>query len=493
MSVKAPLLLRVSALALLTLSASACSSSLAVTTDSPRLAHLAEHHDAAVAGLRAEVQIPVPLTEGESGYTHGRETLDSVLRYTLGSNPSVREATLGLVSASVGPAQAIAAYMPTMSLDFGAGATDNSGMTSVGRSHHAGGMFSWTLWDNGAAKLRENREIYKTLAAVASIGERVEVVALSAAQPYVDQFRLRQSVTLAKADIAYHEQLLARVTALRDSGVSSATDVADVSARLSGAKRRLADVQQSMDDSAAIYKRFVGQTPSAGMAQPKSVAVEKTAEAAVKAAQGHPSLRIADAEIKAAVEAGYAIDRERGGSLGIKANLAGLVSAATLAHPAVALGTAFLSFTAPLLDGGSNDLALRRAVSSAEIAIARRVEIGRAIEQAVTQSHNALIAARRHEILAKAQAADLERVAAGRLAEFETARATIVQVLDANAQFMAARIADVNARYASLFAGYRVLAAQGKLNETMGLTNFRSAVVDGIADPFEAASTIKSR
>lgn len=476
-------------IALLALSTSACSSSMSMTPNSPQLQSLEPYRDQAM--LKVPVQVPVPFSESESGYAEGRETIESVLRYAIGSNPAVRESTLGLVSASIGPAQAIQAYAPTFSLDLGAGATDNSGQTSVGRSHHAGGIFSWTAWDNGAAKLRENRELYRTLSALATVGERIEVVGLGIGESYLDVPRHRQLVALAEENIKVHEKLLGIVNGLLESRIASATDVADVNARLQGAKRRLVDAKQMLGDAEARYLRVVGQRPGKSMAIPKPISISGGAEAAVKAADSHPSIRINDAEIRAAVENGYAIDAEKGGSLGIKANIAGLVSAATLAHPAVALGTAFLSFTTPLLDGGDIDLRLRRAVSSAEIAIARREDIGRLIGYAVRQSHNAMTAAVEQEKLTRKQSAELAKVAEGRLAEYQIGKASIVQVLDAQNDLLMAKSAEVSAHYAYIFSGYRVLASQGKLNESLGLTSFRTTTVDGSADPFAPVSTIR--
>ena len=63
-------------------------------------------------------------------------------------------------------------------------------------------------------------------------------------------------------------------------------------------------------------------------------------------------------------------------------------------------------------------------------------------------------------------------------------RRSILDVLDAEAERFQAASAAVSARYAALFSGYRVLAAQGRLSGALGLMSEVEVTLSGQDDPF---------
>jgi adhesin transport system outer membrane protein len=287
---------------------------------------------------------------------------------------------------------------------------------------------------------------------------------------------------IANGAIDQHEKLLARVSKAVRDGVADAVDEQRVLSRLEAARARQADAEQVASDAEARYLRLGSARPDAKLILPAALGVSNSLDEAIAAGSGHPTLRLLHGEIQAGVQQALAIDAERGGELALRFGPAGLLHLSSSAANPLTLGAALLSMTLPVYDGGERDYRLKRAISSIDVAMSRREDVQRQISLVVTQAWNAHAAARSNAAHAVRQLQALDKVAAGYEKQHALGSRSIVDILDAENERLAARSREATARYSLLFATYRLSAAQGRLADSLGVVSYREAVLDGETD-----------
>lgn len=309
------------------------------------------------------------------------------------------------------------------------------------------------------------RQSARVDAAAARVHERTELIALDAAESYIDIVRYMRLIQLGEENVAALSSIAADVKRRFDGGRSGEGDYQQSLERLEGAQAVLSDFRLRLDESRAKYRRTVGleaynlRFPSRlyGLPATKDDSLAITL-------QHNPTLRAAGAD---AIAAKYGF-RATAGSFMPTVSLEGRATKGV----------------------DSQDILGRREDFSGKVVMSwdifrggqdswRRTEMAeRMIEQ--TQRH-ARLQRDAFESLDKAWAArtvTVERIAflnrqseaARRVIdayskEYELGQRTLIDLLDARNQYFNSLVSIVSTRAVAVFADFQLLATMGHLLE----------------------------
>ncbi|MBX9777188.1 MAG: TolC family outer membrane protein [Xanthobacteraceae bacterium] len=105
------------------------------------------------------------------------------------------------------------------------------------------------------------RQAARVDAAAYRVRERTELIALDAAEAYIDVVRFTHLVGLANENIAAHRRILANVEARFQGGRAGEGDLEQVRERVEAAIAVRAQFVQQLDEARAVYRRVVGIEP----------------------------------------------------------------------------------------------------------------------------------------------------------------------------------------------------------------------------------------
>ena len=148
------------------------------------------------------------------------------------------------------------------------------------------------------------RQSARVNAASFRVRERTELIALDAAEAYIDVVRYRRLVALANQNIANHEELFSNVQSRYSGGRAGEGDLEQALERVEAAKAALAEFRRGLDDAYSKYRKVIGLEavnltfpgPLRGLPRSKD-------EALTVALQLNPTLLAADSDKEAAKQA----------------------------------------------------------------------------------------------------------------------------------------------------------------------------------------------
>ncbi|MDB5876017.1 MAG: hypothetical protein JWQ07_5459, partial [Ramlibacter sp.] len=105
------------------------------------------------------------------------------------------------------------------------------------------------------------RQTARVNAAAFRVKERTELIALDAAEAYVDVVRYLRLIGLAEQNLAAHEKIFSNVNSRFSGGRAGEGDLEQARERVENARATLADFRKSLDDSRAKYRKVVGLEP----------------------------------------------------------------------------------------------------------------------------------------------------------------------------------------------------------------------------------------
>lgn len=309
------------------------------------------------------------------------------------------------------------------------------------------------------------RQAARVDAAAARVHERTELIALDAAEAYVDVVRFLRLVALAEENVAAHRSIVGDVRQRFEGGRSGEGDFQQSQERLAGAQAVLADFRQRLDEARAKYRRSVGIEPHNLRFPGRLPALPPSKDDSLAIALRHnPTLRAAGADAEAA-------------KFGFRATAGAFVPTITLEGKATA-------------GVDSQDILGKREDLSGKVVMSwdvfrggqdmwRRSEMAdRMIEQ--TQRH-ARLQRDAFESLDKAWAARTitsdriasltrqseaaRRVIDSYTKEYQLGQRTLIDLLDSRNSYFNSLVSLVSTRAVAVFADYQLLAAMGHLLE----------------------------
>ena len=309
------------------------------------------------------------------------------------------------------------------------------------------------------------RQAARVDAAAARVHERTELIALDAAEAYIDVVRYLRLVSLAEANVAEHRRILGNVRSRFSGGRSGEGDLQQAQERVANAEAVLADFRRSLDEARAKYRRAVGLEPYNVRFPGRLPAMPSSKDASLAVALRHnPTIRAAGADAEAA-KSGF---RSPAGAVVPTVSLEGRArrgndSDNLLGRRDEVSGKVVMSWD--IFRGGQdlwrrNEFAERMIESNMRHARLQR-EAFEALDKA--WAARTITSDRIAALLRQVEAA--RRVVGAYTKEYELGQRTLIDLLDAENSLFNANVSLVSTRGVAVFADYQLLAAMGPLLE----------------------------
>ena len=406
------------------------------------------------------------------------DTLPDAIGRAVANLPEVRAARANLRASEEGMAQARGAWYPTLDASLGQGreTSDNPSTRVLGSDQtltrtEAELNLSQLIYDGGAASGQVRRFQARALVAGDQLAQTAELAGLHAAEAYLDVMRLRTLIDLAAENEKRHAETLRQVSRLADAGQGRRADAQQAEARLALSQASLTQLRNQLAQAEASFLHLTGRPPST-MADVSSYRAALPATLPVALAQAlatHPTVRAAQNELQAA-QADLESVRSRRASprlaleLGTSANhdLDGV-------RGHFADRYAMLRLRYNLLRGGIDDARVREARARVDEAIANYGKARNDVERDLRQAWQGLLEDRvRLPQLQRYATASAQVVGAYRR-QFSIGQRSLLDVLNAENEQYSAKGGEYAGQHAVKLGELRVLAAMGRLLETLGV------------------------
>ncbi|MCB1538947.1 MAG: TolC family outer membrane protein [Rhodospirillales bacterium] len=375
--------------------------------------------------------------------------------------------------------------LPSVDLRASVGPDWNKNVTTLGNGKTNGQTretydYSATLTQNlfaGGAHMAEiNRQEKRVESASWRVEETAQLVGLSIVQSYLEVMRQRDLLQIAKDNVAEHMNMLNEIQSGAQAGRSTEADVNQAESRVASARAQEADVRLALRDAESQFIRYTGEKPDI-LVMPKvpSDQLQSSVDEAVDAATvNSPTLGIYEADADVAWQEYQATKANFLPKVDLQLqgrqynDLGGVIQVAKNANAQVIANW-------NIFRGGIDTHNKREAVYRHAQAKENRAEQARVIEDNLRQSWASMVAAGERAKEFNAQADSNAKVVQGYKDQFELDRRTLLDVLDAQNELFVSRSNAVNAQYLEIIAVYRILALEGRLLSTLGVSSPREA------------------
>lgn len=426
------------------------------------------------SSVGSAIVLAAALAAGAPALKADAADLEEVLVQTYETNPTLRAARARLRGVNERVPQELSNWRPEVSVSGSAGRQ----RLREEQPGFGGGTTATTDYTNPiTAQARVRQPLYRggrTVAGVdraenevraqrADLTSTQQEVLLRAIEAYLNVWRDRRIVELARGNVRTLEEQLEATQARLDRGIVTRTDLAQARSRLSQARARLESAQGERTASEAVYREVIGSPPG-DVAYPGVPAnLAESREAAVERAVAENPQVVAAEYRRAAADKRV---RQTEGEL-----LPTLFLEGSLSHQEAQAGPdrqidraqVTLNLQVPLYQSGQVTSRVREAKQQAS---ERRIQIAEARKRARQQATTAwarLQAARaeRGEIEQQVQAA--EEALTGVQEELRVGARSVLDVLDAEQELFNARVQRTRAKRDLAVAAYRVYSATGQL------------------------------
>lgn len=416
------------------------------------------------------------------------ESLREAVRFAVTTNPSVRATEADMRAAAFELMQLRREYLPQVFLDAQVGyqrVDDPSSLSvadndSTKDSNSIGVRAELLLFDG----YRRSNLVYANAARVDGSIFRLldasETMALNATEAYIDVYRHRVLLEVAKRNVATHVEIGRRVKDLVEGGRLPFSDELTIDDRIRSARLAQLDVERSLRDANARYERIIGRSPTGGMSIPRAPvpgslnaftaeAIERSyrvqfAQTQIEQTRFEVDAILADRMPRVTLNAGVSREKNRNGVSGYRTD------------ETVGVG---LRWT--LYQGGrkAEENALAEMTSKA---MAQQTVAVRDVTELAARTWNVYTTNLDRSNQLEEQLRINRLIVEVYGDEFEAAKRTLLDLLEVERARFNVEFERVGARAGLVFATYRTLAARSKLANHFGLTqanlaldpNFRS-------------------
>ena len=326
------------------------------------------------------------------------------------------------------------------------------------------------LLDSGRISSEIARQASRVDGAAFRVLERSEFIGLQVAREYFEILLQTRIVSLARENVQVHERILGEIREAERGGTLTAADTLQAQERVVANRARLLEAQEELSAAKIRFEKFVG-LPVNQVFMPPSVrnALPGSLDDAIGIARrNNPRLLMANADVAAADAVKRAARAERGPELFLEgraragSDLDGVRGRSTDLQGRVV-------FRMNLYDGGINSANYQEQIRRASEERYRQHQAYRDVEEAIRLSWD-----RRRfqtQILSelRQQLDYSNRVVSSYEEQFEVGRRSLLDVLDAYNTRYNSSVLTQTAEFAIAFADYRLLAATGRLIETLGV------------------------
>ncbi|WP_436202651.1 TolC family outer membrane protein [Astrobacterium formosum] len=398
-------------------------------------------------------------------------TITDAIQQAVQTNPGVGEATANRRATESELRQSQGVLLPQIRLEASAGpeklkrfinpAPVDNGDWQRGREGSV--VIRQLLFDGFASLNKIWQQAARVDAAAARVHERTELIALDAAEAYIDVTRYTRLVALAQENLAAHRRILSNVQARYSGGRSGEGDLQQAQERVSSAEAVLAEFRASLEDARAKYRKSVGLEPF-NLRFPGRLPDMPPGkdEALTVALQYNPTIRAAQADVEAAR---YNF-RSTSGAFVPNVSLEGRVGrgADSVTYDGwrnEASGKVVVSWD--IFRGGQDSWKRAEAADRMTEQTMRHARLQREAFEALDKAWAArTVTAERAAALGR-EVEHARRVVAAYAKEYELGQRTLIDLLNSQNQFFNATVSLVSTRGVTVFADYQLLAAMGQL------------------------------
>ncbi len=337
---------------------------------------------------------------------------------------------------------------------------------------------SQLLFDGFFADSEVERQQSRVKSAAHRVYETAEFVGLDAVEAFLEVLRHRERLVIAEDNVGVHRDRLAQVQRRADAGGGNIADVRQAEARLANAESTLVQVQGNLRDAEALFIRVVGQAPETleQPALPSDMLPADIEQAVATAVENSPTVKFARQDVQTAIadvkqqEASLYPDLRLELGTSYNNDVDGLDEEEYDAQALVVLRY-------NLYRGGADTARIREFKWRHAEALDALRQRERQVAEDARVSWNAIEVSRGNvEILEREVEANL-RTRDAYLQQFDIGQRGLLDLLDADNELFLSRDSLVTARYAELFANHRLLATQGSLQKSLGITAPDAATV----------------
>ena len=411
-------------------------------------------------------------------------SINDALRQAMQTNPGVGEASANRRATESELRQTQSTLLPQVRIEANYGPEKfdqnyNGSPPVVGLTPGVNGAGPWRngsqesvvvrqlLFDGFASIHDVWRQTARVNAAASRVKERTELIALDAAEAYVDVVRYIRLVGLAEQNVINHEKIFSNVNSRFSGGRAGEGDLEQSRERVENARAALAEFRRSLEDARAKYRRTVGleaynlrfPAPLRGMpgSRDESLAVALRFNSTIAAAQS---------DVDASKHAFRATD----GAFVPKLYLEGRATHYDNTYPYINgvthedyAGKVVMSWD--IFRGGQDVWRRSEMAERHTEATMRHARLQRDANESIDKAWNArTVTVTRISALTRQLEADRKTIAAFQK-EYELGQRSLIDLLNAQNQFFNASVSLTSARALIIFADYQLLAAMGTLIE----------------------------
>ena len=331
------------------------------------------------------------------------------------------------------------------------------------------------------------RQSARVNAAAFRVRERTELLALDAAEAYVDVVRYLRLVDLAQQNVATHEKIFSNVNSRFAGGRAGEGDLEQARERVENAKAQRDEFRRSLEDARSKYRKVVGLEPiNVRFPGPLGGMPGTRDEALATAVRFNATLLAAQADADAAKHAFRVTD----GAFVPTVALEGRATHYDNTYPFLGIthedysGRVVMSWD--IFRGGQDVWKRTEAAERSVQATMAHARLQRDALESIDKAWSARTITRdRIADLTRQLAADRKTIAAFDK-EYELGQRSLIDLLNAQNQYFNAAVSLTSARGVIVFADYQLLAAMGTLLNT---SRPRPRSMQHRSIPFRSASS----
>jgi outer membrane protein, adhesin transport system len=310
------------------------------------------------------------------------------------------------------------------------------------------------------------RQSARVNAAAFRVRERTELIALDAAEAYVDVVRYLRLVALAEQNVATHEKIFSNVNSRFSGGRAGEGDLEQARERVENARAQLDEFRRSLDDARSKYRKVVGLEPvNVRFPGPLGGMPGTKDEALAVAIRFNATILAAQADVDAAKHAFRVTD----GLFVPTVALEGRATHYDNSYPFLGLthedysGRVVMSWD--IFRGGQDTWKRSEQAERSIQATMAHARLQRDALESIDKAWAARTITRtRIADLTRQLQADRKTIAAFDK-EYELGQRSLIDLLNAQNQYFNAAVSLTSARGVVVFADYQLLAAMGTLLE----------------------------
>ena len=413
-------------------------------------------------------------------------SLQEAVSMAISTNPSVGEVSNDRRAIDQELRQGRALYYPQVDARAATGVEWSNNATTNGDTQAGNSRTLWRkegsltlsqlIFDGFFAESEVERQTSRVKSAAYRVQESAEFTGLDATEAYLDTQRHRERVQLAANNVAVHRGRLGQVQQRAQAGGGNIADVRQAEARLANAESTLVEVQGNLQDAESNFIKVVGQAPDTlddvaipvdAMPADVDAAITAAVEASPTVAFARQDIKTAEADVKQQ-EASLYPDIRLELSTSVEDNVDGRTDTEYDA-------TALVVLRYNLYRGGADTARIREfkwrqaeAIDAMHTQERKVSDDARVSWTAIDVSHSNV------EILQREVDAQAKTVAVYKQ-QFEIGQRGLLDLLDADNDLYLSSDNLITARYAEVFANFRLLATIGALQKTLGITPLDSA------------------